>query len=108
MEGIIVTVLLGSRQIVVVVIEPMFSRTVVQGPRAYPKLWSKRLSIKVVGVGKRGVDASRTLSTSSENDEFRQFMATLGVYFTLPEQGVNKPEILTRLVVILQCIRKTV
>lgn len=84
----------------------MFSRTVVQGPRAYPKLWNKLLSINVVSVGKRGIDASRTLSTSSENDEFRQFMATLGVYFTLPEQGVTIPEILTRLVVILESIGK--
>lgn len=40
-------------------------------------------------------------SSSGDGDDadqpLREFMATLGVYFTLPEQGVTSPEILTRL-----------
>ena len=32
-----------------------------------------------------------------DDQPLREFMATLGVYFTLPEQGVTSPEILTRL-----------
>lgn len=48
--------------------------------------------------------AVRTLSTvegttdgdDSRDDVLRGCMATLGVYFTLPDQGVTSPEILTR------------
>lgn len=41
---------------------------------------------------------SSTGDGDDDDQPLREFMATLGVYFTLPEQGVNNPEILTRLV----------
>lgn len=47
-------------------------------------------------VGRRAVSSSSCSSDAA--DDLREFMATLGVYFTLPEQGVTSPEILTRLV----------
>lgn len=47
-------------------------------------------------------------SSSGDGDDadqpLREFMATLGVYFTLPEQGVTSPEILTRLACVMSDI----
>ena len=74
-----------------------------------------RSSIVSVSGGSSGSGGGRNSSRSSGDDgcqhplfsstgdgddddqPLREYMATLGVYFTLPEQGVNSPEILTRL-----------
>lgn len=45
---------------------------------------------------RRRAFCSHNNSSSNNGEDLREFIATLGVYFTLPEQGVTSPEILTR------------
>lgn len=64
---------------------------------------SNGLSLRGKAVGTRSLCSSTSPSSdvgaSVDADDvpsLREYIATLGVFFTLPEQGVTSPEILTR------------